>query len=288
MRRLLIIAALALMALPAAPAGADEITVTGPPLTINDDAPATPYPSTLEVTDLDGAITNVTAGLVGVKHDAPNDIDALLVGPGGRNVVIFSDACQSEIWESVEIFFDDSAPTLAPFDPPVSAETSCEPSFFKPTNHPPTADGFPAPAPNPPYGSTLSVFNGSSPAGSWRLFAVDDTAFGSGVVQSWTLTLDGVRSSLRCAGKRATIVGTDVRNEIKGTKRADVIVALGGNDRVRGRGGSDRICGGAGKDRLLGGGGNDRLFGGAGKDLLVGGKGRDRLKGGGGKDKEKQ
>jgi Tol biopolymer transport system component len=70
----------------------------------------------------------------------------------------------------------------------------------------------------------------------------------------------------RCGKRRATIVGDDGPDKIKGTKRADVIVANAGRDVVKGRGGRDRICGGRGKDVLRGG---------AGVDLLRGGKGRD-------------
>jgi Tol biopolymer transport system component len=91
-----------------------------------------------------------------------------------------------------------------------------------------------------------------------------------------------------CGGRRATIVGSDAGATIRGTKKADVIVANGGRDKVSGGGGKDRICGGNGKDKLKGGAGSDRLFGQAGKDKLTGGKGRDILRGGKGKDTEKQ
>jgi Tol biopolymer transport system component len=73
----------------------------------------------------------------------------------------------------------------------------------------------------------------------------------------------------RCAGRRATIVGTPGRDRLRGTRRADVIVALGGNDRVTAGRGRDLVCGGRG---------NDRLFGGRGRDRLIGGPGRDRTK----------
>ena len=109
--------------------------------------------------------------------------------------------------------------------------------------------------------------------------------------------------NVRCAGKRATIVGTSGRDRLRGTRRADVIAALGGRDRVSGLRGNDVVCGGRGndtligglgKDTLIGGPGNDTLIGGAGKDtlrgergndLLRGGKGNDRLKGGAGRDR---
>ena len=128
----------------------------------------------------------------------------------------------------------------------------------------------------------------------------------------------------RCAGRRATKVGTSKADRIRGTRKRDVIVGLGGKDRITGLGGKDIVCGGggpdrisggkkgdllrggpgndrilggagndrlfgeSGKDRLSGSAGKDRLFGGKGRDRLVGGRGKDRLKGGPGKDRQKQ
>jgi Ca2+-binding RTX toxin-like protein len=71
-----------------------------------------------------------------------------------------------------------------------------------------------------------------------------------------------------CAGRRATIIGTDSGEKLKGTKRADVIVGNGGKDKIKSKGGNDRICGGAGKDKLVGGkGSHDRCVGGPGHDI---------------------
>jgi uncharacterized delta-60 repeat protein len=89
----------------------------------------------------------------------------------------------------------------------------------------------------------------------------------------------------RCAGRRATIVGTAGRDALRGTPRADVIVALGGNDSVAALGGRDIVCGGKGNDRLVGGSGADRLDGEQGQDTLSGGTGNDRLSGGPGRDR---
>lgn len=72
-----------------------------------------------------------------------------------------------------------------------------------------------------------------------------------------------------CAKRRATIVGDDGPEVLKGTKKADVIVGNGGKDKIKGKGGNDRLCGGRGKDILIGGAGRkDRLIGGPGKDKL--------------------
>jgi hypothetical protein len=81
----------------------------------------------------------------------------------------------------------------------------------------------------------------------------------------------------KCAGRLATMVGSNGRDKLTGTKRRDVIVARAGNDTVRGLRGNDILCGGRGKDRLFGGAGKDQLFGGPAKDKLLGGPGRDEL-----------
>lgn len=88
----------------------------------------------------------------------------------------------------------------------------------------------------------------------------------------------------RCAGLKATIVGTAGPDVLRGTARADVIAGLGGNDTISGLGGNDVVCGGAGNDTIAGGAGNDRLAGEAGNDRLDGGPGNDALSGGPGND----
>ena len=87
----------------------------------------------------------------------------------------------------------------------------------------------------------------------------------------------------KCAGKKATIVGTNGKDKLKGTKKKDVVSAGKGKDTVKGLKGNDLICGGKGKDKLIGGPGKDKLFGQQGNDKLLGGPGKDKLKGGPGK-----
>ena len=103
-------------------------------------------------------------------------------------------------------------------------------------------------------------------------------------------------SNFKCKGKPATLIGSSGKDDIKGTKKRDVIVAFGGNDKVKGRGGNDVLCGsggrdllngGKGKDTLAGGPGADNLIGGAGLDTLSGQKGNDTCNGGPGADVEK-
>lgn len=93
---------------------------------------------------------------------------------------------------------------------------------------------------------------------------------------------------------RCTLAGTAGKDRLKGTKRADVICGLGGADRIAGLAGNDVLIGGPGNDRMLGNRGKDRLLGGRGNDKMNGGrradylfgwKGRDRMSGGRGSDR---
>ncbi len=64
-----------------------------------------------------------------------------------------------------------------------------------------------------------------------------------------------------CAGEKATIVGNDKSNDVRGTPQRDVIWAGAGNDRISGLDGNDLICAGEGADRIAGGPGDDTIYG---------------------------
>jgi Ca2+-binding RTX toxin-like protein len=85
--------------------------------------------------------------------------------------------------------------------------------------------------------------------------------------------------SLKCAGSKATIVGTSHGDNIHGTRKADVIVARGGNDKIHSLRGADKVCSNKGKDTVGGGRGDDFLRGGGGNDSERGGRGHDILRG---------
>lgn len=88
----------------------------------------------------------------------------------------------------------------------------------------------------------------------------------------------------RCGGHRATIVGTDSGERIRGTPRRDVIVGDGGDDLIRAGTGRDLVCAGPGADTVYAGRGADRARGNSGFDLLRGRAGADALTGDGGDD----
>jgi Ca2+-binding RTX toxin-like protein len=88
------------------------------------------------------------------------------------------------------------------------------------------------------------------------------------VCVSWLVPAEAAARAPKCGGKRVTIVGTEKRDKIEGTRKSDVIATLGGNDTVDGKRGNDRICTGAGRDMVLESRGDDTTDGGLGADTL--------------------
>lgn len=136
---------------------------------------ASPYPVTLNVSGVQGEITSLAVRINGLSHSESRDLDLLLVGPGGQASMFMSDLGQG-IVNNVTLTFRDGAP-----DPPLELVSGT----YAPTNRDDgLSDAMPAPAPAGDFGTALSVFNGSDPNGTWRLYVFDD---GSG----WSGELDG-------------------------------------------------------------------------------------------------
>ncbi len=147
-------------------------------------APASPYPSTISVSQITGAVVNVSVSLNDVSHVFPDDLDILLVGPGGK-VMLMSDAGGGNSVSGVDLTFSQSSSASLPDSGPIIGG-SYEPTDFQ------IGDVFPAPAPAGPYGTDLTVFNGTNPNGTWQLFAYDDATFNGGgsMGGGWRLVLD--------------------------------------------------------------------------------------------------
>ncbi len=159
-------------------------------ITIADYSPATPYPSTITVAGLAHPVTKVTVVLRGLTHTYPDDIDAMLVGPGGQSVVLLSDAGGGADVNNLTLTLDDASVLTLPDSDPLVAGT------YRPTDYVP-GDSFAAPAPPLPHGANLAVFNGTDPNGDWKLFIVDDAGGDIGSLASgWTLTIE--TGEVRC------------------------------------------------------------------------------------------
>ena len=181
-----------------APASAQSQTFSGGPVTIVDSSTpptaAAPYPSQLTVPasvtvpSPDGTTREQAIGIMyaarlrisDLTHDFPSDVDALLVGPDGRSVLLLSDAGPSGGATNVDLVFDTHA--AGPVPDPLT------PGIFLPTDLVEgLADQFPPPAPSGPYGSALSAFTDTDPVGTWSLYLVDDDPDASGSISGWSL-----------------------------------------------------------------------------------------------------
>jgi len=144
---------------------------------------ATPYPSTNIVSGLLGTVIKLTVTLSNLNHTWPDDLDILLVGPEGQKVILMSDAGQERDLTNVTLTFDDLAGELLPNASQIVSGT------FRPSDYE-SGDVLPSPVPAGPYGTALSVFNGTSPNGTWNLFIADDTVGDEGTLAGgWSLSI---------------------------------------------------------------------------------------------------
>ncbi len=145
--------------------------------------PASVYPIAINVTGMPASLARVRVQIFGLTHSWPDDVDMLLVGPGGQNLIIQSDVGGSTSVVNLSYVIDDAAATIFLDGGPLT------PGSFRPSNVG-AGDGFPAPAPAtshnnaaPAGAATLgSVFGGINPNGNWTLYVVDDTDQDSGTL----------------------------------------------------------------------------------------------------------
>ncbi len=147
-------------------------------ITIPTTGTATPFPSEIAVSGLQGTVAGVSVRLDGFVHSFPTDVGALLVAPGGQTVDLLTTAGSSNDVNGATLTFDDSG-AVAP-----NVLTT---GTYKPFN---TAfnTAYNAPAPAGPFGKTLSSLTGTQPNGTWKLFVQDFSAGDVGrVLSGWAL-----------------------------------------------------------------------------------------------------
>ncbi|WP_193613698.1 proprotein convertase P-domain-containing protein [Nocardioides lijunqiniae] len=167
---------------------------------------AAPYPSSIDIGDIDGTITAVQVTLTGLTHTYPGDLDLMLVGPTGANLLFLSDAGSGRDVIDGTLAFVDGAPA-ATSAPLVSGTT------YGPTNVSDTGGGddvFPAPAPAPSASTTFAAaFGGTDPRGVWSLYGRDDFSGLAGQLAGWTLsvTAGGQQHDMSSAGAPIALPG---------------------------------------------------------------------------------
>lgn len=179
------------------PLAPEALFLNSSPIAINDrtansNPPATAslYPSQINVSGMTGNITQVDVSLNSVSHSFPDDIDVVLVGPGGQRVVLMSDAGAGLDINGVNLTFNQSAGSTLPEGSQITSGTY-RPSNFSgsSTLEPGGVDNFPSPGPGQSvHPSDLNIFNGTAPNGTWRLYVVDDeTVDGGSIASGWAL-----------------------------------------------------------------------------------------------------
>ncbi|HJR67499.1 MAG TPA: PKD domain-containing protein, partial [Gemmatimonadaceae bacterium] len=158
---------------------ADPVTFCNPAsISIADNARATPYPSTIDVsTGIAGNFLKVTVTLNQANVPGVQGLDVLLQGPGGQTVMLMSDVGGSGRFLNSVVTFDDDALAQIPAATNLGGVTFS--GTFRPSNSG-TNDQMPSPAPLEPYGSTLAVFGNANPNGAWTLFVRDDMLLSGG------------------------------------------------------------------------------------------------------------
>ena len=163
------------------------------------DNPGVPalYPSNIAVSGMVGPISTVSVTLNGLSAPRPSNLDFLLVGPGGQNLLILSDAgANLAAVGPINLTLDDAAGGVVPSNP-----TNPTTGSYRPTDYDLADAAFPAPAPaiaNRPAPSGTATFtsvfgglSGASVNGNWSLYAIDDAGGGgaSSVAGGWTLNI---------------------------------------------------------------------------------------------------
>lgn len=148
------------------------------------------YPSPIAVTGLQGAVTKVTARLNGVHHRFANDLQVMLVGPGGQSTVLMASVTtRTDDPNTVRhSLTGESIAFIAGGREPARRITS---GVFSPID-PNLTLNFVDPAPALPSGG-LAQFAGTQPNGTWNLFVVDSegTPLTTGAIAGgWSLDVE--------------------------------------------------------------------------------------------------
>ena len=173
-------------------------------LAIDTTVTAKPYPSGLQVSGVQGTVTDVDLVLDGLVNVVFADLDLLLVGPSGQRAVVMSDVGPFAPLPQVNLVLDDEAsypmfgmpgasldslPTDGVRQGPIPALPVN--GTFRPTDFDEAgaaSDYFSAPAPDTTgAGSALSVFDGTNPNGQWQLFVMNDGWHAGGWLSGWSL-----------------------------------------------------------------------------------------------------
>jgi subtilisin-like proprotein convertase family protein len=181
-----IVCTLALAAALGAGSLAEAATFSNPTaITINDNANASLYPSTITVPS-SLPIQNIAVSLHQLSHPRMSDLTVVLVSPTGKAVQLLANAPGSVTSAFTLVIADSGRPLNG--DPMVKVP-------YRPTLVPGPVL-MPAPAPGLPYLTSFDSLIGDDAAGTWSLFVRDNVTGEIGSISDgWSLTINGPISS---------------------------------------------------------------------------------------------
>jgi subtilisin-like proprotein convertase family protein len=159
------------------------------PITIQDNAPATPYPSNIEVAGQVGTVNEAAVFVHDLTHPFPADIDMMLVSPAGTRVMLQSDAGGGFGVSALRYKLANSQDFgMFAHIPEAAAITD---RFWLPADYGTGLEVMPPPAPAGVYHVSTFAFQGENPNGTWSLYVRDDATGNIGAIATgWTLFLN--------------------------------------------------------------------------------------------------
>jgi uncharacterized repeat protein (TIGR01451 family) len=184
------------------------ILITNLPSYGDDPTPASPYPSSINVSVGQGtAVSLVTVTLNDLTHSLPSDIMMVLVGPQ-TNVLLMNDVGGDKgvgVTNATITIADSATNYMSPSNLVSGISTNYKPTpyieyngatvfvgtnwGFMPIMPSNSSNMFPANV-SAPYATNLSVFNGTVVNGLWQLFVADTKLLDYGAINNgWSLSL---------------------------------------------------------------------------------------------------
>ncbi|MDR3457664.1 MAG: M12 family metallo-peptidase [Verrucomicrobiae bacterium] len=197
------------------PLGAVQATVTtqifnnASSITINDNASASPYPSTIAVSGISTPVTKITATINGWSHTYASDVGMLLVSPGGQTVKLLDAVGGSSSINNIVLTFDDAASAS------MSSSTVTSGTYL-PTDLDTTQHSFNPPAPAYPYNNVLLPL-AATPNGTWSLYVEDFYAQDAGSISGgWSLKFITTSNTPVCCSTfpQPTLTSTTYSNRV--------------------------------------------------------------------------
>lgn len=187
-----------------------------------------PNPSSTVNVPVAGTIRKVTVTVQDFTGADIGNVALLLTGPQGQNVMLLAGSGTQDIFSRhAQLTFDDAAavPVLACDGYPYGLISGT----YQPINCQQTRQFRYVPA-GPPYGRSLSVFNGTDAAGVWTLTLGISRAYHGSLVdfRSWSisLTMAGDAQPLSATNPQAGDIRDDLRDDL-------LTITASGGDRTR-------------------------------------------------------